>query len=351
MRPDGTLEEWDEALLPGYRHRAVSLNPKTGRPYRQRRDRGARIDDLFIMMHEAMRAYQGYFVKTGPFQGLFQFARYLEDGDEITNETTGEIYTIKELLYEENNLFLGEVILNGNTDPEETDRLRLDVRNQVVFSRADSRSEASSYEPNSEGERTDEQGPLRDTIEYGIRRSEPGSVGPKPFGGDRQAMPAIRESNLDDLIDPGVAVDVYGQWFDHIIQFDCFARNNERLYGTRKVSGEGTLGLVAWFQDFMARNRWIFTFNGIQRLLEWQDTRDQPVGRLRTDMLHRPLLWYARTERVSSARTRRIESIDLVFNVAAPEGLTAQSACPEPTGQISLSVNDLGLYRPLLGDS
>lgn len=351
MRPDGSLELWDESYLPGFKEIAVSLNPKTGRPYRQRRDRGSRIQDLYAMIKEGLAAYQGYFVRHPyqPFRGWFQFARYLDRGDIINNLTTGDVYTVKDLIPEEDGSFLGQVLLSGGTSPRETDRLRLDPKNLIVCSHAHPRSEAATakFEPNTDG--TDQPSPFNDTIEWSQRRQEPGTVGKRPFDRERQALPILREANLDDSVDPNIATDIYGWWFDHLIQFDLFARDNTRLDGEAKLDGSGDPGLVNWFQDFMKRYRWVFLWNGIQQILEWQGTEDEPVGRAKNDMVHRPLLYYVRTERISAARVRRIARIDVLVNIGAPEDLVAQSGCPAPTGQIGITVNDLGLYNEMGG--
>jgi hypothetical protein len=99
----------------------------------------------------------------------------------------------------------------------------------------------------------------------------------------------------------------------------------------------------------MKRYRWVFLWNGIQQILEWQGTEDEPVGRARNDMVHRPLLYYVRTERISAARVRRIARIDVLVNIGAPVDLVTQSGCPDPTGQIGITVNDLGLYNEMGG--
>jgi hypothetical protein len=351
VRPDGTLELWDEYMLPQYRELAKQIDPATGHPYRQRRNRGARVQDLFIFMREALAAYQSYYVvnQLADFRGWFQFARYLEVGDKVRNLTTGDEYEVKEKLLEPDGTYCGEVILTGTTSPTETDRLMLEDRNLIVFSHAAPRSEVASSNFDESTERVDETAPFNDTIEFSITRSEPGTVGKKPFAADRQALPLLREGGVDDLIDPGIANDIYGWWFDHIVQFDLFSRNWERLYGSRRVDGKGTVGLVTWFQDFMQRYRWVFLWNGIQQLLEWQGTQDEPIGRWRNDMLHRPLMFYVRTERISLARVRRIEQIDVLVNIGAPPELAAQTGCPAPTGQITAVVNDLGLYNTLGG--
>jgi len=351
MRPDGTLEVWDEVYLPGYKELAVSVNPKTGQPYRQRRDRGARITDLAAMMNEALQSYQGYWVKHPyqPFRGWLQFARYLSQGDTVYNKTTGDVYTIKELVDEEDGSFLGQVLLSGGTTPRETDRLRLDAKNQVVFSHAHPRSEVSTAKYEGTTELTDQPAPFNDTIEWSQTRVEPGTVGKRPFDRERQALPLIRETNLDDLVDPGVAVDTKGWWFDHLIQFDLFGRTNTRLDGESKLDGSGDPGLVKWFQDFMGRYRWVFLWNGIQQILEWQGTADEPVGRMKNDMVHRPFTFYVRTERISMARVRRIQQIDILVSIGAPQELVAPSGCPVPTGQIGIVINDLGLYSSMGG--
>jgi hypothetical protein len=351
MRWDGTLEVWDENLVEHYMARAQQVDPRTGYMARQRRDRGARIQDLAMMIDEALKAYQGYFVHHPyePFRGWFQFARSLNEGDTIRNKTTGDVYTIKRLIQEGNGTFLGQVLLSGGTDPTETDRLELDPKASIVFGHAAPRSEVASLKPDSATERVDQVAPFYEHIEWSVRRTEPGTVGKRPFDRERQALPKLRQYNLDDPLDPGIAVDIYGWWIDHIVQFDLFGRNFNDLYGKPVLAGGGPLGLVSWFQDFMQRYRWVFIWNGIQQLLEWQSAGDEVVSRYKNDMAHRGLLWYARTERISTARTRRIDSIDVVVNIGAPEELTEASGCPAPTGQIEMTVNDQGLYGSLGG--
>lgn len=351
MRSDGTLELWDEIYLPGYAEMAIQINPDTGTPYRQRRDRGARINDLFTMISTALVDYQGYYVKHPyePFRGWLQFARYLAQGDKVRNVTTGDVYTVEALLDEDDGSFQGQVVLSGGTDPAETDRLRLDAENMVVWAHAHPRSEVSSTKFDSDSERTDGPAPYNDTVMAAQLRVEPGTVGKRPFDRERQALPLMRETNLDTLVDPDVAMETRGQWFDHIVQFDLFAKENRRLDGVSRLDGGGDPGLVRWFQDFMMRYRWVFLWNGIQQLLEWQGTRDEPVSNIKNDMVHRPLLYYVRTERVMTARVRRVSQIDVLVNIGAPEELTEQSGCPAPTGQIDITLNDFGLYRELGG--
>lgn len=255
MRQDGTLEMFDEILLPNYQEQASLIDPRTGQPYRQRRGRGATIYDLFAMIEEALKAYQGYFVKHpfDVFRGWFQFARELNVGDQVSNRTTGDVYKIEELLYEPNGAFIGEVRLSGGTDPRETDRLELDQKSSVVFNHADPRSEVPSARFGDSGDKVDKPAPFGDLIEWSVERTEPGTVGKRPFDRERQAVPMLRESNLDDLVDPGLAIDIHGWWFDNIVQFDLFSRTNEGLYGNRKLDGTGNMGLIQWFQDFMQR--------------------------------------------------------------------------------------------------
>jgi len=73
------------------------------------------------------------------------------------------------------------------------------------------------------------------------------------------------------------------------------------------------------------------------------------VGRMKNDMVHRPFTFYVRTERISMARVRRIQQIDILVSIGAPQELVAPSGCPVPTGQIGIVINDLGLYSSMGG--
>lgn len=349
MKSNGALEDWDEILLAGYRERLKQTDPETGLPTRQKRDRGARCQNLFAMMKDRLEAYQGHFVKTGPYRGTFQFARYLKLGDQITNKTTGDVYTIKERHHDEDGVFSGEVTLSGGTDPAETDTLRLDAENLVVFEHAHKYSEVSSSEFDSASDRTDKPAPLNDTIEYSRVRYEPGTVGKRPFDREKQAVPSVRESNLDDDVDPGLGYRVSGQWYDNLVQFDLYARTNERLDGSLSPTGVGDQGLLAWFQNFMELYKWVFLWNGVNKILEWQGREDEVVRRYKNEFAKRSLLYYVRTERICVARHRRIAQLDVFATVGAPEECTAQSGVPVPTGQIDATLSDFGLYSELGG--
>lgn len=346
MRSDGTFENWDDLFTLPYKYGMDGANTPD---VRQRRSRGATIQQFFAMVQQGLISYQGYFVKTGAYRGLFQFARYLEPGDKVFNKSTGDVYTIDNLIRDREGRFLGEVHLQGGTDPQEADRLELDPKNMIIYAHLEQRSETPTLAPDTVGATTDKPRPMQDTVEYTLLKFEPGSLGKRPFDRERQAAPMMREENISDTVDPDVSHTISGWFFDNLVQFNLYARTNRRLDGEVSLAG-GDPGLVSWFLDFMARYTWAFKHNGVQDLQLWQGGPDQLVGHMRNDLVRRPITFWVRTERMSTARGRRLAQVDLTVNVGLPPGVPAPSGdLPVASGQIDVMVNDQGLYSKMGG--
>ena len=77
-----------------------------------------------------------------------------------------------------------------------------------------------------------------DTVTYMVTREEPGSVGgdKQPFGGRREVVPRFRETR--NFVADGKSLQVYGQWFDVLLQFDLWTLTNwesTRISGLRSI--------------------------------------------------------------------------------------------------------------------
>src|SRR5438309_711787 len=98
------LPVWDSKLLFTFAAKqdklgTNSLNPFTVKepyPLRQRRLSNVSVDDSLLIVKEALKDNQAFFLieSNQPFRVKFPYSRYLKKGDPITNLTSGEVYTI-----------------------------------------------------------------------------------------------------------------------------------------------------------------------------------------------------------------------------------------------------------------
>ena len=125
---------------------------------------------------------------------------------------------------------------------------------------------------------------FRDTVTYKITREEPGSVGgsKQPFGDTREITPKLRQ----EAVKVGDKVtDIYGQWFDALIQFDVWTLTN--LEADR---------LSLWFKRFMTRYRPFFREMGLSDIHFWWRGIDEVTDKLRNALHFRTLVYFVRTE-------------------------------------------------------
>lgn len=291
MRPDGKLERFDELQNVPYRDvEAIGV----------RRDMPANIYSFRVYIEEGLRSFQGYYVPhpQDAWTGYFPYAWYLREGMKVENTTIGDIYEIKEVQRGKNNKPTGIVVMSGNNAPERRHRLRFRREDAIVFMPAWPKTFAKTYQFKGSNLLADEKaGPWRDTITCDLSRKEPAGMGGKPFEGTRSVRPVHRATETYDP-DPGYSVIYSGQWFDAIVQFDCWSKTNDNAER-----------LVDWFEAFMEIYRGVFIWNGIQQLIYWQRTADELVTRWRDDIVNRTVQYYVRVENVAAELQRKVNSI------------------------------------------
>ena len=128
---------------------------------------------------------------------------------------------------------------------------------------------------------------FRDTITFKITREEPGSIGgdKQPFGTTREVAPRLRQTITDDK----KAVKMFGQWFDTLVQFDCWTLTN---YEADQ--------LALWFKRFMTKYRMFFKELGLGEILFWWRGEDEVTRKLRNSINFRSLVYFIRTEEIST---------------------------------------------------
>lgn len=129
---------------------------------------------------------------------------------------------------------------------------------------------------------------FKDTITYSITREEPGSIGgnKQPFDGTREIVPRYRE--VQKMNDTESQM-IYGQWFDSLVQFDVWTLTNWEAEN-----------LALWFKRFMTVHRGFLKDMGLSEIFFWWRGRDEVASKIQNHLHLRTLVYYVRTEEISS---------------------------------------------------
>jgi hypothetical protein len=271
-------------------------------------DRNASLNQITTYIYQSMLDFQGKWYPTD--RGIWTIdmpnARYLAVGDKITNITSGQVYLIAEVLSPQDiipnpkgNLIRLNSGIVGGIPPAEGDILALEQKNTVNFE--------SSYSRYYQQRPVDE---WRDTVVYRVKRREPGTIGKHAFDPPTEIKPRIREDRVDPD-HPDCHILVMGQWFDNLIQFDCWSKFNNRADD-----------LVEWFEDFMYKYTWVWKKNGVNEILYWMRTTDEESSKWRNDLAVRNVIYYFRTEKIVTIKEYDFKQIDLYLELdnALPSG-------------------------------
>jgi hypothetical protein len=266
-------------------------------------DRTATLNDITTYIYQSLIDYQSKWETTRISSWVLKFpnARYFSVGDKVKNLNTREVYTIESIVDKRSHT----VRLSGTTAPVSTHVLELEEENMIDF--------VSSF-PQKQIEPED----WRDSITYKVTRREPGTIEAHPFDGRKEIKPRVRQI-IKDPDYPDHHVQILGQWFDNIIQFDCWS-----------VTNDGADSLIDWFEDFMFRYTWVWKKNGVQEILYMSRTIDEEVTKWRDDIVNRTLYYYFRTEKLIPIRETDFTQLDLrlelgssFYEVPVPSGIPA----------------------------
>jgi hypothetical protein len=289
------MAEWNQPLESYTDDPYFILNPS--REDMRQADRNASLNDITTYIYQSLIDYQGKWIASDRSEWIIYMpnARYLAVGDKIRNTTTAETYTIDTVIDEPTGL----ISISGPTAPQTDDVLELEEENMVNF--------VSDYSQEYKDKPRNE---WVDTISYRLKRKEPGTISKHPFDPPTEIKPRIRQYLVDpDHLDSHILV--MGQWFDNLIQFDCWTKTNNR--------GDD---LIEWFEDFMYKYTWVWKKNGVNEILYWMRTIDEEVRKWRNDLSVRSVIYYFRTEKIVTIREHDLKQIDLYLEVsnAVPSG-------------------------------
>lgn len=305
MWPNGRLERFDEIpAVRAYSSSRRGYDPENGQLLQQQLASNASIADFYYYVEEALRVYQAYWVPSDydPWVGELPHAFIIQKGMKLVNPDTGAVYTISEVVVDNYGKPTKEVRLSGDNPetsaPAGVDDLMFHRDQGVAFSRSAPRTTAG-VDFESGATRTDTPTAWVAYIDFSVLEeipavSDPDSPRPTRIGWNHQFRETISGVN------PSMVTHIYGQALDARIRFD--------LWGANSTQAED---LVQWFYDFMATYNWVFRHNGVLRVLFLKRGLDQPVGKWRQSMWHRPVDFMIRTERLFTATHRRLDQIML----------------------------------------
>lgn len=144
-------------------------------------------------------------------------------------------------------------------------------------------------------------GVLGPTVTYLLLRQEPASLGPKPFGRDKQLKPRIREQ-VSDPERPQVVITIYGHRMENEFRFRC-------LHPQSAVADE----LALWFKRFMRNNTGSIRSNGVNEILYFgqEAVSASQLGHV----AGRDLRYYFRTEELILQEDAAVREVNVNISV------------------------------------
>jgi len=304
MHPDGRIERFDEiSSVSAFGPYANTADPVTRMVYAQQRMRSATLEDLYTFVADSLDMYQAYFIPDfayDGFRGTMPYAFDLRRGAKLVNLENEVEYIIEEVVVDRNGVETGEVLLSGDQALSVTDTLVFqEDYKPVSFRRPAPRVDAGTdWENDADITRQDTPRPWTALIDFSVIREEPAALDNTARSSVRQRRPAFRQTV--DGGEPTLNKVIYGQEFDAIVRFD--------LWGATHSQAER---LVYWFYRFMDNTRWVYRANGIKDILFLRRHQDQPVGKYRHLLYHRPVDYQVRLEHLHTAQFRKLEHITL----------------------------------------
>jgi len=271
---------------------------------KSRTDGSLSITEAMEYFDRYLKSYQTVYVPNKADKTLIFFPFMFNkphEGDLLLNSTTKETYKVTQIITNPSTgQWEGVLKLDLKVPPSVESLHPLVYLNQerlVKFSH-----EVPDVIPNPVGANLEkllkQPPPMNPTVTWTIKSVEPGSLG--AIGNSKKEWkPRIRESVKDPLV-PGYTVDIYGQFFDNIVQFDCWSndpRTSDRL--------------VRWFEQFVRLYTRFLRKEGLNQLLFWQRPEDSSNQTWRQAYSVRGIQYLIRTEQITASYQRDILQINI----------------------------------------
>lgn len=265
------------------------------------------ITEAMELISVYLRRYQMSFVPNKLDKNLILFPfLFIEPqvGQQIRNVTTGEVYTIEQILKNpQTKKWEGLLRFNLVNAPSIEQRHKLEYLNFDNYIRYEHEHPASA--PNLLGANTDREqqtiAPMVPTVTWSLKVVEPGAFG-QAFSSKKQLKPVLRESTKDPYVQ-GYTVDILGQSFDNIVQFSSWSHDNR----TSEI-------LIGWFDQFLKLYTGPLRQQGIEQMYFWKREQDSTNTTWRQTFAVRDSQWYFRTEELQAVYQRDILKIDITID-------------------------------------
>jgi len=262
------------------------------------------ISQAMELAQRLMRKHQLSYVpnKTDKRLILLPFA-FIEPqkGQKIINTTTKEVYTIDQIIKNPNtNQWNGLVkldLINAPSIEARHSLQYLDSDNYIKFDHEFPDVLLNVPRANLEGELKNLP-PIVPTITWSLKTVEPGGIG-KAFDSRKELKPRLRESTKDPYVS-GHTVEIWGQWFDNIVQFDAWTsgfKASERL--------------LSWMEQFLKLYTGYLREQGVNQMFFWRRHEDTQLSSWRQQMPVKSTQFYFRTEEIEAVYQRDILKIDV----------------------------------------
>ena len=233
-----------------------------------------------------------------------------KEGDKILNANTKEVYTVDQVIKNPiTNVWEGLLKFNLTNPPslEQSHSLQFFTEKDKYIR---FRHEMPDEIPNLIGANLEklllQPPPIFPTITWTVKSVEPGSLG-RVFDSKKEYKPRLRESVKDPFV-MGHTVEIYGQFFDNIVQFDSWSndpRTSDRL--------------IRWFEQFMRLKAGNLIQNGLSQLLFFKRTEDEYNKTWRQAFSVRGSQYYLRTEQLEAVYSKDILNININMDVSSSD--------------------------------
>lgn len=166
------------------------------------------------------------------------------------------------------------------------------------------------FVPRADGTLPNPTGKFEKTVTYMVIRREPAALrGAAPFQGGKEIKP--REREITEIDGDNGYIGIKGQWFDNLVQFDCWT--------TKNVEAKS---LIEWFENYLLRYTFYFMSIGVVQMFyfrggrfTWGTTEEEAMVRWRNPLKVRSMTYYFRTEKLWMVDYYEIEQIRISLEV------------------------------------
>jgi hypothetical protein len=280
--------------------------------YKSQTEGNLTLTQTMDLIDDLLAKYQTYYTTSDYDKNLIFFPFMFiipKEGDKLLNENTKEIYTVDQIIRNpETNQWQGLVRLNLNSKPNRIagENLTWITKDRYVkFDHAYSTASPNEINANNSGDELNSP-PMIPEISWFIQTKEPAGIGGSAFSPRKEYKSRLRDTVKDPVVD-GYTVEIYGQWFDNIVQFDAWYANNR-----------ATENLAEWFEQFMRHHNWMLRKYGVNQSFFWKRIVDETKQQWRQPVWKRSIQYYFRTEQLEAVYQRDLLKLD--FNIELASG-------------------------------